>query len=139
MASDRDAPDERDDGTVDWRDDPDPDPPSLGPGAPEVDVPAVETSDSLLGGADSELARTFWRLVVVIDVGLLAVALGPMFVYFEGDWGRGMALFGFGVAVLVYGVIRYRRYHRKDSDSSSDGEPDRGAERAGRSRDDPNG
>jgi hypothetical protein len=102
------------DETADWRDDPDPDPPSLGPGIPEVDVPEVGTSDSLTGDVDPEVARTFWRLVVVLDVGLLAVALGPMFVYFEGNWELGLSLAGFGVAVLAYGVVQYRQYRAED-------------------------
>ena len=112
------------DEAADWRDDPEPDPPSLGPGVPEVDVPEVGTSDSLTDGADPEVARTFWRLVLVLDVGLLAVALGPMFVYFERNWELGLSLFGFGVAVLAYGVVQYRRYRAEGSASGTTEEPE---------------
>jgi hypothetical protein len=103
----------------DWREDPDPEPPSLGPEVPEVDVPEVKTSDSVTGDGDSETARLFWRLVVVLDVGLLALAVGPMFVYFEGDWRRGLALVAFGIVVILYAVVRYRRY-REESETDDD-------------------
>lgn len=108
----------------DWTEDPEPDPPSLGPGPPEVDVPEVETSDALAGDVDPELARTFWRLVLVLDVGLLAVALGAMFVYFRGNWERGLALAGFGVAVLAYGAVQYRRYRADDAAAAASRDPD---------------
>lgn len=103
-----------------------PDPPSLGPEVPSVDVPTVESPGELdgdgteegeefTGDVDADVARTFWRLVVVIDVGIAALALGPMFVYFEGDWQRGLILTAFGLAVLAYGVKTYRRYKAEES------------------------
>lgn len=109
----------------DWREDPGPDLPSLGPDVPEVDVPEVDASSSLTAEGAGRIARLFWRLVVVLDVGLLAVSVGLMFVYFEGNWLRGLALSGFGVAVLAYGAVRYRRY-RADAADGVDGPGDEG-------------
>ncbi|QLH84505.1 DUF7322 domain-containing protein [Halosimplex pelagicum] len=99
---------------------------SLGPDIPEVDVPEVEVPsvetnhDDFDADVDPELRRTFWRLVVVFDVALLALSLGPMFVYFRGDWETGGPLFALGAISFAYGVLTYRRY-RADDDA---GEPD---------------
>ena len=113
----------------DWREDPEPDPPSLGPGVPEVDVPEVEvpTPDTATGGADvdTETAATFWRLVLVFDVALLALALGPMFVYFRGELARGAMLIGFGVLAFGYGVLRYREF--RDGEPAEDESDDAGS------------
>jgi hypothetical protein len=105
--------------------DAEPDPPDLGPDAPSVDAPSVgDTSDSLTPpeDVDPEIRRTFWQLVVVVDVALLALSLGPMFIYFEGDVRRGLLLIAFGVAVSAYGVRKYRNYRagRDDADEASD-------------------
>ncbi|MFC7142462.1 hypothetical protein ACFQMA_21815 [Halosimplex aquaticum] len=99
---------------------------SLGPDVPEVDVPEVdipsvpgaadagETDEAdagaLDGDVDPEVSRTFWRLVLVFDVALLAMSLGPMFVFFRSDWDTGGPLFVLGVAAFVYGVREYRQF-----------------------------
>lgn len=107
----------------DWRESPEPDLPSLGPDVPSVDIPEVEVPgpDSPTGPADVDVdtAKGFWRLVLVFDVALLALALGPMFVYFLGDWTRGGALFVFGALAFVYGVGRYREF-RSDAEGDAD-------------------
>ena len=112
----------------DWREDPEPDPPSLGPGVPEVDVPEVEvpTPDTATGGADvdTETAAVFWRLVLVFDIALLALSLGPMFVYFRGELVRGAMLLSFGALAFGYGVLRYREF--RQAGESNGGESDEG-------------
>lgn len=114
----------------DWREDPEPDPPSLGPETPSVDVPEVDvyTPDTLTPGedVDRETYRLFWRLVIVFDVALLALSLGPMFVYFRGNWRRGLTLFVFGALVFAYGVARYREFRRSDEDGADDDASDAG-------------
>ncbi|WP_123537414.1 DUF7322 domain-containing protein [Halosimplex salinum] len=83
--------------------------PSLGPDVPEIEVPSVpEPQDPT--DVDPEISRTFWRLVVVFDVAILAMALGPMFVYFRGDWDTGGPMFALGVVTFAYGVLQYRRF-----------------------------
>ncbi|PSP34619.1 hypothetical protein BRC64_00135 [Halobacteriales archaeon QH_10_67_22] len=109
----------------DWRENPEPDPPSLGPDVPEVDGPVVDEPvvDDPAGDAstefategDSETVRLFWRLVVVLDIAFLAVSVGVMFVYFERNWEFGLGLVAFGIAVFGYGVVRYRRYQADDT------------------------
>lgn len=94
---------------------------SLGPSPPAVDIPEVdvpsapevdwEPDDST---GDAAVQRLFWRLVVVFDVGFLALALGPMFIYFESDWSTGGPLVALGALSLVYGVSEYRAYRADD-------------------------
>lgn len=119
MSNDADADEEGDDGLLG---DPERFEPSLGPDVPEVEVPevSVETDhDDFDTDVDPELRRTFWRLVVVFDAALLALALGPMFIYFEGDWETGGPMLALGAVAFTYGVLVYRRY-RTDDDGPAD-------------------
>ncbi len=110
--------DDADDGDGDgddsaWWQRSDPDPPSLGPDVPEVDVPEVdvpEPGDAVGEDVDVDTAKGFWRLVLIFDVALLALALGPMFVYFRGELRRGGMLVAFGALAFLYGVARYREF-----------------------------
>ncbi|WP_436906677.1 DUF7322 domain-containing protein [Halosimplex marinum] len=117
------------DGGDDPFDDPGGSESSLGPDIPEVDVPEVDVpevdhdygdADAFDADVDPELRRTFWRLVVVFDVALLALSLGPMFVYFRGDWATGGPLFALGAVAFAYGVLTYRRYR---ADNPTESEP----------------
>jgi hypothetical protein len=123
---------------------------SLGPDVPEVDVPtvsipgedddtdgdgvddgAVDDADAFDTDVDPEVSRTFWRLVVVFDVAFLALALGPMFIYFEGDWNVGGPLVALGAISFLYGVREYRAFRRSrasESPDSSEPAPDDGIE-----------
>lgn len=76
---------------------------------------------------DPETYGLFWRLVVVVDVALIALALGPMFIYFEGNWDVGGPLVALGVVSLGYGYVRYRHHEPPSEDGETTGEP---AERA---------
>ena len=104
--------------------------PSLGPDTPSVDVPSTDTSGEGDMGfdVDPEISRTFWRLVVVFDVALFAMAVGPMFIYFRGDWATGGPLIALGAVSFVYGVLVYRRFRRgrdaeAEADTGADPEP----------------
>jgi len=94
---------------------------SLGPDVPAVDIPevdvpsapntgSVEDAEVVDADVDPEVSRFFWRLVVVFDAALLALALGPMFIYFRGDWGTGGPMFALGAVAFIYGVREYRSY-----------------------------
>lgn len=117
-----DESDETDDGLLG---DPERFEPSLGPDVPEVDIPgqgdaddAGETTDLEMfpDDVEPEVSRTFWRLVVVFDVALLALAVGPMFIYFRGNWELGSRLLILGGVTLAYGVYRYRRFRKDRAD-----------------------
>lgn len=80
---------------------------------PRVDVPSVGAP----GGADVEvpadLRFTFWRVVILVNVGLLGVSLGAMFVYFEGDWRLGGGALAVGALTLGYAYVLYWRYQNR--------------------------
>jgi hypothetical protein len=123
---------------------------ALGPDVPEVDIPtvsipgeeeegnaaedddaeddAVDEADAFDTDVDPEVSRTFWRLVVVFDVAFLALALGPMFIYFEGDWNVGGPLVALGAVSFLYGVREYRAFRRSRASDSAEPAPDDGAE-----------
>ena len=92
------------------------DPSSLGPDVPE----APEPPD---GAADSEVTSLFWKLVVVFNVALLALSVGPMLAYFEGRVDLGIRVTLVGVVAFAYGFFRYRRFvNERDSDEGGDTE-----------------
>lgn len=113
---------EEDSGGDPWPDEPDEfDPESIGPDpprAPSPPEPEVPTAPQVTGEADSEVAGLFWWLVVVFNVALLGLALGPMFIYFEGRWNLGLQIFAVGAALFAYGVIRYYRFQNSREDEA---------------------
>lgn len=86
------------------------DPDSLGPDVPEPPDP--------VGTADPEAASTFWKLVVVFDVAIFALSLGPMFVFFRGQVELGLQIFAVGLFAFGYGVVRYQRFRVEDNEGS---------------------
>jgi hypothetical protein len=100
------VPGEPDDGTR-WPKEPDP--PDLGPDPPAVEAPNPS-------GGSPAVRRLFWTLVVVLDVAILAIALGIMFVGFERRWTLGGQLVLAGVVLLAYAWYKYHRYRRSQDD-----------------------
>lgn len=90
------------------------DPSSLGPDVPE----APNAPD---GTGDSEVAALFWKLVVVFNVALLALSVGPMLAYFEGQVEGGLQIFLVGLIAFGYGTVRYVQFRReRDGDDGED-------------------
>lgn len=81
---------------------------SLGP-----DVPTPPTPDE----ADTEVVGLFWKLVVVFNVAVFGVTVGPMIGFFLGNWDLGLQVFAVGALALAYGLVRYYRF-REDRDGS---------------------
>ncbi|MWG36440.1 DUF7322 domain-containing protein [Halomarina oriensis] len=98
-----------------WPDEPEEfDPDSL---APSVDVPeAPGTPEFSESDVDDDLFRAFWGAVVMLNVALLGLSLGPMFLYFWGDLrlGGGTTLIGLVSAVFAYRF--YAGYQRDRQD-----------------------
>jgi len=100
-----------------WPDEPDdpgspdnvePDPlEDIGPDVPEVDIP--QPPDKSEVDAPANLIHSFWKLVAVFNLALFAASLGPMLVFFRGEWTNGTAVFLLGVACFAYGYVRYKR------------------------------
>ena len=107
-----DGPDEDGSGPISEKSPHEPDefdPSSLGPDVPE----APSAPD---GTGDSEVAALFWKLVVVFNVALLALSVGPMLAYFEGQVERGLQIFLVGVIAFAYGTFRYVQFRRSRTD-----------------------
>jgi len=100
-------PDEPDQG---WPDEPDAQ--DLGP-----DVPSPPPR----GSADNpEAVQLFWKLVLVFNVALLALAIGPMFIVFQDQWDLGLQIFFVGALAFAYGTVRYYRFREtKDDDTGA--------------------
>lgn len=88
----------------------------IGPDVPEVDVPEVSTPTPEPSDTDvpTDLKTTFWKLVGLIKIGLISISLGPMFVFFRGEWVTGGSLVGLGVVTFAYAYLEYRRYRDRD-------------------------
>ncbi|MFC7019972.1 MULTISPECIES: DUF7322 domain-containing protein [Haloarcula] len=88
------------------------DPESLGPPTPTP------------SGADyqSDVAGLFVKLVVVFNVALLALALGPMLAYFRGQVDLGSRVFLVGVVFFGYGTYEYLQFTRRDTDDTGAGD-----------------
>lgn len=88
------------------------DPESLGP-----DVPSPPGR----GSADNPAAvQLFWKLVLVFNVALLALAVGPMFAVFQGQWELGLQIFLVGALAFAYGTFRYYRFRTDEDPSTGD-------------------
>lgn len=66
--------------------------------------------------ADPEIANLFWRLVLVSNVSVAALALGPMLIYFRGWWDLGVQVTALGVLAFAYGAFRYYRFRATQDD-----------------------
>lgn len=100
----------------------------IGPSIPE----APDLSDRAV---DPVVAGTFWTLVVVFNVGLVAVSVGVMFVLFQGNLRLGGQLLLGGAIVLAYGVYKYRRGKELVAQRVDDGDGENGADGIGSDHD----
>ena len=104
-----------------WPDEPEEDDPESRWGNPEHDlprIPEVATPDSEETSADPELLRLFWASVVAANVALLGLSLGPMLVFFRGDWMLGAA----SVAVGAFALYRTHSYYHRVRARRGDGD-----------------
>lgn len=84
-------------------------------------------------------SRQFWASVVLANIAVFALSLGPMLIYFRGQWTLGLGLVVGGVVVVgrIYSLFREFKdksdeehgddsndsNDRGDSDDSDDAEP----------------
>ena len=63
------------------------------------------------GDAPPELRRAFWSIVVILDVAMVATALGILVIAFEGRWLLGGAILAIGLLGFgeSYRRVRARR------------------------------
>lgn len=86
-------------------------------GNPERELPRVPEPpappDTAENEAPAAVAAAFWGVVLLVNVGLFAVALGPMLIFFRGQWDWGGGLLVFGALALGHAYRRYRRFRRE--------------------------
>lgn len=94
--------------TVDWL---------LG-GPDEEGVPTVDPPDA--SDAPGDLRVQFWSVVLVVNAGVLAVALGAMLVGFRGAWRPGAVLMVAGGLLLARAYRRTRAIERERAASTEE-------------------
>lgn len=95
-----------------WFDEPDePDAESFGLDVPTPDGEAAD---------NPEIVQLFWKLVLVFNVAILALAVGPMLVVFEDRWNLGVQVFAAGVLAFAYGTARYYRFRAAGDEDGGD-------------------
>ena len=93
---------------------------SIEPEPPSVSVPQTDDAN-----ADPELLRTFWASVVLANVALAGVTVGPMLIYFRGQWKLGgllvvIGLFCFARTYSIYAEFRDRENDDREDDDRED-------------------
>lgn len=91
---------------------------------PENDLPRIPTPDTDETDVDPEILETFWRSVVLANVALFGISLGPMLIYFRGQWRFGLA----AVAIGSIAGFRVYQHYRAFEARHTEGDPDDGAE-----------
>jgi hypothetical protein len=108
-----------------WPDEPEEPDPEQRWGSPELDLPRVPTVDvpeSTPGddtAVDPEIQRTFWTAVVLANVAVFGVTVGPMLVYFRGRWLVGLGLVGVGLVALARTYTLYREFQAVHDDDET--------------------
>jgi len=89
--------------------------------APSVEIPeAPEPMPE--SEAPDEIVRIFWWVVIVVNVGLLALSVGVMVWFFEGMATWGLRLIAVGGIALGYAYLRYRLFMRDTDVWDEEGE-----------------
>jgi hypothetical protein len=112
-----DGPDEDSDGPLSEKSPHEPeefDPSGLGPDVPEPPDPPE-------GAGNSEVTTLFSKLVVVFNIAILGLAVGPMFAYFEGETQLGFRITAVGGVLFAYGLARYILFRRQRADADQKG------------------
>jgi hypothetical protein len=103
-----------------WPDEPEEPAPESRWGDPERDLPRVPTPAVDEEDVDPEILETFWRSVVLANVALFGLALGPMLVFFRGQWLWGGAAVALGAVAGLRVYHHYRAFERRHGSSGSE-------------------
>jgi hypothetical protein len=105
-----------------WPDEPaEFDPHSLGPGSPGRGSDGLTGSDEEYD-VDDETFRSFYGAVVLANVGLFGVTVGPMLWFFRGETLIGGGLFLVGVVALArtYRIQKQYQTRRRAEETAED-------------------
>ena len=87
------------------------------PNTDSLTIPQVSTAET---DADPELIKFFWVLVLILNVAVLFLAVGLLFIIFNADFQRGGGLVLGGLVLFAFSYYRYRT--SEWASSSSDGD-----------------
>lgn len=73
-----------------------------------VDVPPTPEPTTDEADVDPEILETFWLSVLLANVAVAGLTIGPMLVYFRGMWVAG----GVAVAVGAFALLRVTQHVR---------------------------
>jgi len=111
-----------------WPDEPEETNPESRWGDPERDLPRIPEPAVAEKDVDPEILETFWRSVVLANVALFGLSLGPMLVYFRGWWLWGGAAIAVGALAGLRVYQHYRAFERRHGEDeeprSADGDGD---------------
>lgn len=88
-------------------------PDAFDPDSVESQINIPEAPDPSDNDVSPELRRTFWLIVLMVNIGLLALSLGAMFAAFRGQFRFGGSLAVLGVFALLVSYIRYRNHRNR--------------------------
>lgn len=92
------------------------------------DPPDVEDPSGPAAEAPQEVKTTFWAVVLLVDVALACLVLGPVVIYFTGMTRVGYGMIAIGLFCAASAYRRYRSFARTADEelgvgSASDGPP----------------
>ncbi|SEK45157.1 DUF7322 domain-containing protein [Haloferax larsenii] len=112
------------------------------PNVPHVDIPGEDANSDdapeFTADINPEQSRLFWASVILANVGVAGITVGPMLIYFRGETlvGGGATLLGVLALTRVYSLYREYQAHDWSSDEDSDdGEGDNSGEEGDADRD----
>lgn len=110
----------------------DDDGPRSNPALNVVNYPLFTPED----GVDREVFGYFWGTVLIANVAVLALSLGPMLLFFRGQWSLGGRLVALGLVLLGWVYYRVATYEGTDDegDADADGEGGSGGDADDRAR-----
>ncbi len=92
------------------------DPTSVEPDAFDLDESGIdipEAPDPTENDVPPGVRRTFWLIVLMANLGLLALSVGVMIVVFRGQLRFGGSLVVLGLLALLVGYFRYRNHRNR--------------------------
>ncbi|MGM0591998.1 MAG: DUF7322 domain-containing protein [Halobacteriota archaeon] len=96
-----------------WPDEPDEPNPEDRWGNPEkdlVDVPKAPEPPEPSGTVTNDVAVAFWGAVISANIAVAGLGIGPMLIFFRGDWDLGLGLVAAGALSLLFTYRRYRAF-----------------------------
>lgn len=96
-----------------------------------ITIPEPAEPELSAAAVDSAVSGPFWASVVLVNLAVFALSLGPMLIFFRGEWLIGLGLVAGGTLALGRTYHLYRQFKRSadrgendDSDEDDDGETD---------------